>query len=131
LLHARFPLVTNQIEWHPLHHAPLNDGTLDQAQRLRAHPMIWSPLAGGSLFTSDAPDAVRVRETLTRIGATHGVSAATIAFAWIMRHPSKPHPITGSRRIEAMHEAVDAQRVTLDAQEWTEILTAATGKEVP
>ncbi len=131
LLHARFPLVTNQIEWHPLHLAPLNDGTLDQAQRLRAHPMIWSPLAGGALFTSDAADAVRVRDTLSRIGEARGVSAATIAFAWIMRHPSRPHPITGSRRIEAMREAVAAQGVTLDAQEWTEILTAATGKEVP
>ncbi|WP_396213024.1 aldo/keto reductase family oxidoreductase [Gemmatimonas sp.] len=131
LLHARFPLVTNQIEWHPLHHAPLNDGTLDQAQRLRAHPMIWSPLAGGALFTSDADAAVRVRNTLTRIGEAHGVSAATIVFSWIMRHPSRPHPIAGSRRIEAMREAVAAQRVTLDAQEWTEILTTATGKEVP
>jgi predicted oxidoreductase len=131
LLHARFPLVTNQIEWHPLHQAPLHDGTLDQAQRLRAHPMIWSPLAGGALFTSHAEDAMRVRGVLTSIGAQHNVSAATVAFAWILRHPSRPHPIAGSRRIEAMQEAVAAIGVRLDAQEWTEILTAATGQEVP
>ena len=131
LLHARFPLVTNQIEWHPLHRAPLHDGTLDQAQRLRAHPMIWSPLAGGVLFTSHAEEAMRVRGVLTSIGAQYGVSAASVAFAWILRHPSRPHPITGSRRIEAMQEAVAAIGVRLDAQEWTEILAAATGEEVP
>jgi len=35
-------LVTNQIELHPLRLEPLHDGTLDQAQRLRRRPMIWS-----------------------------------------------------------------------------------------
>ncbi len=130
LLHARYPLVTNQIECHPLHRAPLHDGTLDQAQRLRSRPMIWSPLAGGRLFTSEAEDAMRVRGTMSAIGEAHGVSAATVAFAWLLRLPSRPHPIAGSRRIEAMQEAVAATRVRLDAQEWTEILVAASGTEV-
>lgn len=131
LLHARTPLVTNQVECHPLHRAPLHDGTFDQAQRLRARPMIWSPLAGGALFRSEADEAVRVRGTLTSIGARYGVSAATIAFAWLLRLPCRPYPIAGSRRIEAMQEAVAATRLTLDVQEWTEILVAATGKDVP
>lgn len=131
LLHARTPLVTNQVECHPLHRAPLHDGTFDQAQRLRARPMIWSPLAGGALFSSEAEDAMRVRGVLASIGANYGVSAATIAFAWLMRLPCTPYPITGSRRIEAMQEAVAATRITLDRQEWTEILVAASGRDVP
>lgn len=131
LLQSRTQLVTNQVECHPLHLAPLFDGTFDQAQRLRARPMIWSPLAGGALLTSDTEAARRVRDALERIGARHGASAATIAFAWLLRLPSSPHPITGSRRIEAMQEAVAATRITLDVQEWTEILVAATGRDVP
>ena len=131
LLQSRTHLVTNQVECHPLHLAPLFDGTFDQAQRLRARPMIWSPLAGGALLTSDAENARRVRDALERIGAQHGASAATVAFAWLLRLPSRPHPITGSRRIEAIQEAVAATRITLDVQEWTEILTAATGRDVP
>ncbi len=131
LLHARTPLVTNQVECHPLHRAPIFDGTFDQAQRLRARPMIWSPLAGGALFTSDTEDAMRVRGVLSSIGAQYGVSAATIAFAWLMRLPSRPYPIAGSRRIEAMQEAVAATGIRLDAQEWTEVLVAATGQDVP
>lgn len=131
LLQARTPLATNQVECHPLHRAPLFDGTFDQAQRLRARPMIWSPLAGGALFTSNAEEAMRVRGVLSSIGAQYGVSAATIAFAWLLRLPCHPHPITGSRRIEAMAEAVAATRISLDVQEWTEILVAATGADVP
>ena len=131
LLQARTPLATNQVECHPLHRAPLFDGTFDQAHRLRARPMIWSPLGGGALFTSNAEEAMRVRGVLTSIGAQYGVSAATIAFAWLLRLPCHPHPITGSRRIEAMAEAVAATRISLDVQEWTEILVAATGADVP
>ena len=44
------PLVTNQVEFHPFHMAPIYDGVLDQCQELRLHPMAWSPMAGGRLF---------------------------------------------------------------------------------
>ncbi len=131
LLASRFPLITNQIELHPLHRAPLHDGTLDQCQQRRIQPMIWSPLAGGRLFTSSDPAMVRVREALQSVGVRHGVSAATAAFAWLLRHPSRPIPVAGSRRIEAMREAVAAIDVTLDAQDWTEIWSAGSGSEVP
>lgn len=131
LLQSRFPLVTNQIELHPLHLAPLDDGTLDQCQQHRIAPMIWSPLAGGRLMTSDDPVARRVRAALEAVGARHGVSVATTAFAWLLRHPSRPVPVAGSRRIDAMREAVAALDVQLDAQDWTEIWSAAAGSEVP
>jgi predicted oxidoreductase len=135
LLHSRTadstPLMTNQIEWHPLTAAPIVDGVLDQCQQLRVRPMIWSPLAGGSLFTSEAEDATRVRRALETIAANRGVSAATIAFAWLLRHPSRPIPVAGSRRLEAMREAVAATDIRLDAQEWTSVYVAASGTNVP
>ncbi len=131
LLQSRFPLVTNQIELHPLHLAPLHDGTLDQCQQRRIQPMIWSPLAGGRLMTSQDEVSLRVRSALEAAGARHGVSAATIAFAWLLRHPSRPIPVAGSRRIEAMREAVAALEVRLDIQDWTEIWVAGSGHEVP
>ena len=131
LLQSRFPLVTNQIELHPLYLAPLTDGTLDQCQQRRIQPMIWSPLAGGRLLTGQTPDVIRVRTALDAVGARHGVSAATMAFAWLLRHPSRPIPVAGSRRIQAIREAVAALDVTLDAQDWTEIWAAGSGHEVP
>ncbi|HET9978694.1 MAG TPA: aldo/keto reductase [Burkholderiaceae bacterium] len=129
-LHRRIPLATNQIEFSPLHLAPLSDGTLDQCTDLGLRPMLWSPLAGGRLFTSDDESAKRVRRVLGEIAHAHGVSPATVAYAWLMRHPSRPRPITGSSRIDAVAEAVAAQQVTLDRQQWTRIWTASTGHDV-
>ena len=130
LLASRTLLVTNQIELHPLQRTPLTDGTLDQLQRLRVRPMIWSPLAGGALLSGGGETERRVQAALARVGERHGASAATIAFAWLLRLPSRPLPVAGSRRIDALREAVQALQVRLDAQDWTEIWQAATGHEV-
>ncbi len=131
LLASRTTLATNQIELHPLQRAPLVDGTLDQLQRLRVRPMIWSPLAGGRLLSGTGEAERRVQAALGAVAARHGCSLATVAFAWLLRLPSRPLPVAGSRRIEALREAVDALRLTLDAQDWTEIWQAAAGHEVP
>lgn len=130
LLHQSVPLVTNQIELHPLHRAPLHDGTLDQLLGLNLRPMVWSPLAGGRLFTGTAPDALRVRAVLEDIGRRHGVSPATVAYAWLMRHPSRPQPLVGSQRIAALDEALAALGLVMDAQTWHELWSAGEGAEV-
>ena len=131
LLHRRFPLTTNQIELSPLHLAPLSDGTLDQCLDLALRPMIWSPLAGGRLLTSDDARAERVRAALAALGREHGVSVPTIAYAWLLRHPSRPVPITGTRRVEALREAVTALGVTLSAEAWYRVWEASAGHPVP
>ena len=53
-----------------------------------------------------------------------------MAYAWLLRLPSKPVPVAGSRRIDALREAVAALKLQLDADDWTEIWEAATGHEV-
>ncbi len=132
LLDAATPLATNQIELHPLHLAPLDDGTLDQAQRLSRRPMIWSPLAQGRLLAGDESVAAqRVRWVLGSIAARLGCTPAGVAFAWLLRHPSRPLPVAGSRRIEALQEAVAALSLTLDAPTWYEIWQAGSGHQVP
>jgi predicted oxidoreductase len=92
--------------------------------------MIWSPLGGGRLFTGQDPQTRRVRAVLEALGQTHRVSAATIAYAWILRHPARPLPITGSGRIEALREAVSALDVQLSAEDWYRVWQASTGTEV-
>jgi len=130
-LQRRLALATHQIELSPLHTRPLHDGTLDQCQDLGLRPMIWSPLAGGRLFTSDAPDARRVRDTLQQLAAELGVAVITLVIAWVRRHPSQPLPILGSRRIEVAQQAMAALDLPLDAQQWWRIWTAASGHAVP
>ena len=130
MLHRRLPLVTNQIELSPLQMGALGDGTLDQCTDLGLRPMIWSPLGGGRLFTSDDAQARRVREVLQALATQHGVSVATVAYAWTMRHPSRPLPIAGSSRVEAMREAVAALDLRLPAEDWYRVWQASTGHEV-
>jgi predicted oxidoreductase len=131
LLDAATPLATNQIELNPLQLAPLHDGTLDQAQRLRRRPMIWSPLAGGRLLGGDeSPEARRVRGVLGAVAARIGVTPATLAYAWLLRHPSRPVPVAGTRRIDALREAVAALELQLDAEDWYEIWQAGSGHDV-
>jgi predicted oxidoreductase len=130
-LHRRVPLATNQIEFSPLQMQALADGTLEQAADLGLPPMAWSPLARGRLFTAGDEQAQRVRAALGGIAAEHGCSLATAALAWVMRHPSRPVPITGSGRLEALAEAVAATRITLSRQAWTAVWRASMGREVP
>ena len=131
LLHARHALATNQIELSPLALGALHDGTLDQAQQLGLRPMVWSPLAGGRLLRGDDAPAQRVRAVLQSIAARLGTSLATLAYAWVLRHPSRPHVITGSGRIDGLREAVAALDVRLDAEDWYAIWTAGAGHAVP
>ena len=131
LLQACHPLATNQVELSPLAMGALDDGTLDQAQQLGLRPMIWSPLGGGRLFSGEDEQAVRVRSEMHAIATRLGISLTTLAFAWILRHPSRPHPITGTGRIEGLHEAVAALGVSLDAEDWYAIWTASKGHPVP
>lgn len=131
LLHACHALVTNQVELSPLALQALHDGTLDQAQQLGLRPMVWSPLAGGRLLNDDSAQAKRVREVMQPMAEAHDVSLATLAYAWVLRHPARPHVITGSGRIDGLREAVAAQHLRLDAQSWYTIWCAGTGHPVP
>ena len=131
LLHQHHPLITNQVELSPMQMDALDDGTLDQAQQLGLRPMIWSPLAGGRLFTGEDEQAMRVRAEMSAIAARHGISLTTLAFAWVLRHPSRPYPITGTGRLDGLRDAVAALNVQLDAEDWYAIWTASKGHSVP
>ena len=131
LLHRQHPLATNQIECSVLQMKALADGTLDQCLDLGIRPMVWSPLGGGRLFTGQDEQASRVRWVLQRLAAEYDATPATMALAWLLRHPSRPIPITGSQRLQALDEAVAALSIRLSAEHWYEVWQASMGHEVP
>jgi predicted oxidoreductase len=130
-LHRRFPLVTNQIELSPLHLQPMEDGTLDHLQGLGVAPMLWSALGGGALFQPTAPHAVQALAAFTQLGLELGLSPAGAVYAWLMKLPSRPVPLTGSGRIAAIADAVAASKVEMDLQRWFDVLQVLRGQEVP
>ena len=131
MLRKRHPLVVNQIEFSPLQMRALADGTLEQCVDLGLRPMVWSPLGGGRLFDGGNAQAARVWGVLQQLAAQHGVSVPTVAYAWILRHPARPIPVTGTRRLDGLRDAVAALDVRLSAADWYRIWQASIGHELP
>lgn len=134
LLQSRLsiPLTTNQVQASVLHTAPLADGTFDQAQRMRARPMIWSPLGGGALFSGESEQACRVRAALTAIGGRTGISdIGQLALAWLAMHPVGMVPVVGTSSLARLESAVASLDVTLERQDWYAVLEASTGAPLP
>ena len=126
-----FDLVTNQIEASVLKYDNFENETIKFLQEKRINPMIWSPLAGGQIFTSQSESAIRVRNVLTEIAKKHNTeNISKIAYAWLLAHPAKLIPIVGSGKINRISEAVNALNIKLTRADWFAILDALAGHEV-
>ena len=75
--------------------------------------MAWSPLAGGRLFTAGDESAARVRAAVDGIAAARSTTADVIALAFLLRHPSRMHPVIGTGRVERIEAAVRAMELQL------------------
>lgn len=125
-------LITNQVEISPLCLNAFEDGTLDLMLEKRVKPMAWSPLAGGRLFRGNDERSLRVQKVLNKI--KEEVSAKDIdevAYAWLLKHPSKIMPIVGSGKIERIKSAIRATEIKLTRNQWFEIYVASRGVDIP
>lgn len=118
-------LFTNQIEVSPLQFEHFHSGMIDLMCQLRVRPMVYSPAAGGRLFTDDDPAAVSVRACLEEIAQAHHTTPETIVYAWLLYHPVGFLPICGSSKIERVKAAVAALDVKLDHPEWYHLYLAS------
>jgi len=134
MLHARFPLVTNQVQVSLLHTECLFDGTLDQALALGFHPMAWSPLGGGSIFAAQPTEAVeRIRRVHTAWQEAKGTAMGLdqLLLAWLLKHPAGILPVLGTTKPERIQAAVAATALEMDRQDWFALLRAARGFDIP
>ncbi len=129
-LNRRVPLATNQVEFSPMVTTAMFDETFDGLQDLGIAPMAWSPLGGGRLFTSNDAKAADVRAVVQEIAERMQQPFASVLFAWIMQLPSRPIPLTGTGRLDAIREAVAGAGFRLERGDWFRILRAARGHEV-
>lgn len=128
----KLPLVTNQVEISLLEMSALYDGTLAQAERTRTRPMAWSPLAGGSIFDPENKAASRIRECMDKMKDRYdGADYDTLAFAWVMAHPSGPVPIIGTNKVDRIRSQAKAGDIKMERQDWYALWEAAQGTSVP
>lgn len=124
-------LVTNQIEVSPLELEHFEKGTLDLMLEKRVHPMAWSPLAGGRIFKGNGEREVRVRKALEKVKEEIGANDIDeVAYAWILKHPSRICPIVGSSNLSRIKSAIKATEINLTIDNWFEIYVASRGVDI-
>lgn len=142
------PLCANQLQLSIMH-APMiqsginvnmyNDsatnrdgGVLDFCRLNKITIQPWSPMQYGffdGCFV-DNKKFPELNKALEDIGNKHGVSKTTIAFAWILRHPAKMQPVTGTTNLTRLKDCIKASDVRLTREQWYEIYRAA-GNKLP
>ncbi|MHB8964167.1 MAG: aldo/keto reductase [Saccharofermentanales bacterium] len=92
----------------------------------------WSPFQYG-FFEGVFLDNVKfigLNMKIDEIAQKHGVTNTTIAMAWLLRHPAKMQPVTGTMNIDRLIDCIKAADITLTREEWYEIYLAA-GNTLP
>ena len=66
-----------------------------------------------------------LNKKLDEIAEKYGVSATTIAVAWLLRHPANFQPIIGTMNLTRLADCVKACDIQLTRQEWYDIYLSA------
>ena len=119
-----YPIVTNQIEISLSKIDSLFNGDLDTLMEFNASPMAWSPLGGGKTLD------ISEREVFNK-AAKYNASYSQLSLSWLMKHPSNIFPIIGTTQSDRIKEAAQSVDITLDRQDWFEMLKWVMKKEVP
>ncbi|MBR5867799.1 MAG: aldo/keto reductase [Clostridia bacterium] len=142
------PLVANQLQFGIMHTPMIqsginvnmyNDsainrdgGVLDFCRLNKITIQPWSPMQYGffeGVFV-DNDKFPKLNETLARLGEKYGVSKTTMAIAWILRHPAKMQPVTGTTNPGRLVECLKASEITLSREDWYDIYMSA-GNNLP
>ncbi|WP_161880979.1 aldo/keto reductase [Deinococcus alpinitundrae] len=87
----------------------------------------WSPFQFGffeGVFL-DNPKFPELNKKIDEVAGKYAVSNTTIALAWLLRHPAKMQPVTGTMNSQRLTDCVKASEVDLTREEWYGIATAA------
>ena len=137
------PLCVNQLQFGIMHSSMIqsginvnmsNDsainrdgGVLDYCRLNKITIQPWSPMQFG-FFEGCFIDNERFPELnskMEEIAGRYGVNKNTIAFAWILRHPAKMQPVTGTTNVGRLVDYIKATDITLTREEWYDIYRAA------
>ena len=137
------PLCANQLQFSVMHSPMIQSGfnvnmynesavnrdggVLDYCRLHQITVQPWSPLQYGffeGCFV-DNEKFPELNQMLEQLGDKYGVSKTTVAFAWILRHPAKMQPVTGTTNLTRLTNCLKASEVSLTREEWYEIYRAA------
>lgn len=142
------PLVANQLQLSAAHSSMITSGfevnmlsngaidrdgnVLDYCRLNDITIQAWSPFQYGTfsgVFLQN-DDFSTLNHTLAEIGEKYGVSATTMAIAWLLRHPANMQVLIGSMNIDRFREIRKACDIQITKQEWYQIYLS-TGNILP
>jgi predicted oxidoreductase len=129
-------MISNGVEVNMLTNGAIDrDGSVLDYCRLKDITIqAWSPLQyrsgtiKGAFFQYDTFSGLS--QKLEKIGKEYGVSAATMAVAWLLRHPANMQVLVGTMNAERFDEICKACDVQLSREDWYQIFKAA-GNALP
>jgi predicted oxidoreductase len=146
--YVKQPIVANQLQLsitnatmisQSLHENMLDDwavdrdgGVLDFCRLEGITIQPWSPFQYGffeGVFLGNAKFP-ELNAKIDAIAKKYSVSNTTIVIAWLLRHPAKFQPVTGTMNAGRLKDCVKATEITLSREEWYEIYLAA-GNTLP
>lgn len=129
LLANYIPIHVNQIEISLTHNEPMFDGQLDYCQRKHILPMSWSPL--GILKKPQSQWPSKLQHAIFKLTKKYDCGFASIALAWLLKHPAKIHPILGTTNPNRLIEAQQALQIQLNEEDWFFLLEAVRERPCP
>ena len=127
IMHA--PMIQSGINVNMYNDSAVNrdGGVLDYCRLNKITIQPWSPMQYGFFEGCfiDNEKFPQLNAKMDEIAAKYGVSKTTLAFAWILRHPAKMQPVTGTTNLTRLADCLKATEITLTREEWYEIYRAA------
>ncbi len=137
------PLCANQLQFGVMHTPMIQSGinvnmynesgvnrdggVLDFCRLNKITIQPWSPMQYGFFKGCfiDNEKFPELNDTLQRIGDKYNVSKTTMAFAWILRHPAKMQPVTGTTNLTRLSDCLKASDIKITREEWYDIYRSA------
>jgi predicted oxidoreductase len=118
----------NQVEYSLSSNEVMNDGTFDDCIINERLAMSWSPL--GNYFREESPANKRIKNVLSDLTKKYNATEDQLLLAWILKHPSKIHPVVGTATPKRLKMAMEAINIEIELQDWFLLLEANEGHEV-
>lgn len=141
--YLRMPLVANQLQFGIMHSsmiqtginvnmynesAMVRDGGVLEYCRLKDITIQpWSPLQYGFFEGCfiDCEKFPELNSTMDDLSDKYGCTKTALAFAWILRHPAKMQPVTGTTKTDRLIECIKGSEISLSREDWYAIYRAA------
>ncbi len=137
------PLCANQLQFGVMHSPMIQSGinvnmyndsgvnrdgsVLDYCRLNKITIQPWSPMQYGFFEGCfiDNEKFPELNKKLEELAEEYAVTKTAIAFAWILRHPAKMQPVTGTTNLERLADCFKASEIKLSREQWYEIYKAA------